>query len=187
MESPFAALRLRTDAARRYKRVDRAIAVIWKMLMMAEKRFRRLQAPEPSLLNPQVWKNPALTETKSPEASSCPSSRTPFAVSSPSPAPTESFRDSVSWDRGSSRGVSEPNGSPAAAPSSPAYLPFGAGCHRCAGAGLAEVIVWLFVTRMLRRLSFRTSEGLQSEYEVLGTYLQPKSYALLATRRKAFT
>ena len=46
VESPFAALRLRTDAARRYKRVDRAIAVIWKMLMVAGKRFRRLQAPE---------------------------------------------------------------------------------------------------------------------------------------------
>ena len=46
VESPFAALRLRTDAARRYKRVDRPIAVIWKMLMVAEKRFRRLQAPE---------------------------------------------------------------------------------------------------------------------------------------------
>ena len=46
VESPFAALRLRTDAARRYKRVDRAIAVIWKMLMVAEKTFRRLQAPE---------------------------------------------------------------------------------------------------------------------------------------------
>ena len=46
VESPFAALRLRTDAAKRYKRVDRAIAVIWKMLMVAEKRFRRLQAPE---------------------------------------------------------------------------------------------------------------------------------------------
>ena len=46
VESPFAALRLRTDAARRYKRVDRAIAVIWKMLTVAEKRFRRLQAPE---------------------------------------------------------------------------------------------------------------------------------------------
>ena len=46
VESPFAALRLRTDAARRYKKVDRAIAVIWKMLMVAENRFRRLQAPE---------------------------------------------------------------------------------------------------------------------------------------------
>ena len=46
VESPFAALRLRTDAAKRYRRVDRATAVIWKMLMIAEKRFRRLKAPE---------------------------------------------------------------------------------------------------------------------------------------------
>jgi len=46
VESPFAALRLRTDAAKRYKRVDRATAVIWKMLLVAEKRFRRLKAPE---------------------------------------------------------------------------------------------------------------------------------------------
>lgn len=46
VESPFAALRLRTDAAKRYKRVDRAIAVIWKMLMVAESRFRRLKAAE---------------------------------------------------------------------------------------------------------------------------------------------
>lgn len=46
VESPFAALRLRTDAAKRYKSVDRATAVIWKMLMIAEKRFRRLKAPE---------------------------------------------------------------------------------------------------------------------------------------------
>ena len=37
--------RLRTDAAKRYKRVDRATAVIWKMLMIAEKRFRCLKAP----------------------------------------------------------------------------------------------------------------------------------------------
>ena len=46
MESPFAALRLRTDAAKRYRRVDRAIAVIWKMLLVSERRFRRLKAPE---------------------------------------------------------------------------------------------------------------------------------------------
>ncbi len=46
VESPFASLRIRTDAARRYKKVDRAIAVIWKMLRVAENRFRRLQAPE---------------------------------------------------------------------------------------------------------------------------------------------
>ena len=32
MESPVAALRLRTDAAKRYKRVDRATSVIWRLL-----------------------------------------------------------------------------------------------------------------------------------------------------------
>jgi transposase-like protein len=46
VESPFAALRLRTDAAKRYKKVDSATAVIWKMLLLAEQRFRRLDAPE---------------------------------------------------------------------------------------------------------------------------------------------
>ena len=46
VESPFVSLGLGTDAAKRYKRVDRAIAVIWKMLMVVEKRFRRLNAPE---------------------------------------------------------------------------------------------------------------------------------------------
>jgi transposase-like protein len=46
VESPFAALRLRTDAAKRFRKVDNATAVIWKMLMLAERRFRRLDAPE---------------------------------------------------------------------------------------------------------------------------------------------
>jgi putative transposase len=46
VESPFAAVRLRTDAARRYKKVENATAVIWKVLMVAEGRFRRLNAPE---------------------------------------------------------------------------------------------------------------------------------------------
>ena len=46
VESPFAALRLRTEAAKRYKRAGRAIAVIWKMLMVAERRFSRLKASE---------------------------------------------------------------------------------------------------------------------------------------------
>ena len=45
-ESPFAALRLRTDAAKRFKKVENAQALIWKMLLVAEKRFRRLKAPE---------------------------------------------------------------------------------------------------------------------------------------------
>lgn len=46
IESPFAALRLRTDAARRYKKVPRATAVIFKSMMVAEKKFRRLNSPE---------------------------------------------------------------------------------------------------------------------------------------------
>ena len=46
VESPFTAPRLRTDAAKRFKRVDSAIAVIWKMLMVAESRFRKMKAPE---------------------------------------------------------------------------------------------------------------------------------------------
>jgi transposase-like protein len=46
VESPFAAVRLRTAAAKRFKRVDNATAVIWKTLLLAEKTFRRLDAPE---------------------------------------------------------------------------------------------------------------------------------------------
>jgi transposase-like protein len=45
IESPFAAVRLRTGAAKRYKRVEKATALIWKLLMIAEKRFRKLDAP----------------------------------------------------------------------------------------------------------------------------------------------
>lgn len=46
VESPFATVRLRTDAAKRYKRVANATALIWKILMVAQSRFRRLDAPE---------------------------------------------------------------------------------------------------------------------------------------------
>jgi transposase-like protein len=46
IESPFAALRLRTDAAKRYKSVANATAIMWKLLLVAERRFRRLNAPE---------------------------------------------------------------------------------------------------------------------------------------------
>lgn len=45
IESPFAAVRLRTSAAKRFKRVDSATALIWKLFTVAEKRFRRLNAP----------------------------------------------------------------------------------------------------------------------------------------------
>jgi transposase-like protein len=46
VESPFAAVRLRTTAAKRYKRVESATALIWKLLQVAEQTFRRLNAPE---------------------------------------------------------------------------------------------------------------------------------------------
>ncbi len=45
VESPFAAVRLRTSAAKRFKKIENATAVIWKLLLVAEKRFRRLDAP----------------------------------------------------------------------------------------------------------------------------------------------
>jgi transposase-like protein len=46
VESPFAAVRLRTSAAKRYKKVRNATAVIWKTLLVAEKAFRKLNAAE---------------------------------------------------------------------------------------------------------------------------------------------
>jgi transposase-like protein len=46
VESPFSAVRLRTDAARRYKKVANAEALIWKILMIAENKFHRLNAPK---------------------------------------------------------------------------------------------------------------------------------------------
>src|SRR5690606_30676090 len=45
VESPFASVRLRTTAEKRYKRVENASAPIWKLLRIAEKTFRRLNAP----------------------------------------------------------------------------------------------------------------------------------------------
>lgn len=45
VESPFASVRLRTSAAKRFKRVESATAMIWKLLTVAEKRFRKLNAP----------------------------------------------------------------------------------------------------------------------------------------------
>jgi transposase-like protein len=46
VESPFAAVRLRTSAGKRYKRVESATALIWKVLQVAEQTFRRLNASE---------------------------------------------------------------------------------------------------------------------------------------------
>jgi len=42
VESPFASVRLRTSAAKRFKKVASATALIWRVLLVAEKSFRRL-------------------------------------------------------------------------------------------------------------------------------------------------
>ena len=46
VESPFATVRLRTAAAKRFRKAEKATAVIWKTLLIAEKKFRRLDAPD---------------------------------------------------------------------------------------------------------------------------------------------
>lgn len=59
IESPFAAIRLRTNAARRYRNVANATALIWKVMMVAEKRFRKLNAPH---LLSQVYEGATFTD-----------------------------------------------------------------------------------------------------------------------------
>lgn len=46
VESPFATVRLRTTAAKRFKKVANATALIWKMLRVAESTSRRLKGAE---------------------------------------------------------------------------------------------------------------------------------------------
>jgi putative transposase len=46
VESLFAAVRLCTTAAKRFRKVDSATAVMWKGLQMVETTFRRLNTPE---------------------------------------------------------------------------------------------------------------------------------------------
>ena len=53
IESPFSAARLRTDAAKWFKKVQNATAVIWKMPLVAERAFRRLKHPE---LMPEAYR-----------------------------------------------------------------------------------------------------------------------------------
>jgi hypothetical protein len=45
VESPFDAVRLRTAAAKRFKKVENATALIWRLLLVVEQHFRKLNAP----------------------------------------------------------------------------------------------------------------------------------------------
>lgn len=66
VESPFNAVRLRTDASRRFKRVDSAKAIIWKTLQIAEKSWRKLNSPEllPLVLQGEKFKDGKREEKK---------------------------------------------------------------------------------------------------------------------------
>ena len=46
LPNPFATVRLRTTAAKRFRKVENATAVIWKILQVAESTFRRLKGAE---------------------------------------------------------------------------------------------------------------------------------------------
>ncbi len=46
VESPFAAVRLRTTAAKRFKKVENATALIWKLLQGAQSTFHKLKGTE---------------------------------------------------------------------------------------------------------------------------------------------
>ena len=43
-DRPDASVRLRTNVGKRYKKVKNATALIWRVFLVAEKRFRKLQA-----------------------------------------------------------------------------------------------------------------------------------------------
>jgi len=45
VELPFNVVRLRTEASRRFKKVKNAEVMIWKLLTVAEKTWRKLNAP----------------------------------------------------------------------------------------------------------------------------------------------
>jgi transposase-like protein len=45
IESPFAAVRLCTSTAKRFKKVEKATTLTWKTLVVVEQHFRKLNAP----------------------------------------------------------------------------------------------------------------------------------------------
>ncbi|TAL24688.1 MAG: IS256 family transposase [Nitrospirae bacterium] len=66
VESPFAAVRLRTSASKRYKKVESATAMIWKLLKVAEKSFRKINSPEmlPAVYAGKLFENGIAVTTK---------------------------------------------------------------------------------------------------------------------------
>lgn len=52
---------MRTNAAKRFNKVENATAVIWKMLLIAEKKFRRVDSPH---LVQVVWEGERFVDGK---------------------------------------------------------------------------------------------------------------------------
>ena len=83
------------------------------------------------------------------------------------------------------RFLPQSDGSPAAALTGNAFIPFGTGHRRCPGRRFAETAVWLHLTRMLHNLRFETPDGEPlSEAEVFGLAISPRPYTLRAERRR---
>ena len=82
------------------------------------------------------------------------------------------------------RFLPQPDGSPAAALSSDAFVPFGTGHRRCPGRRFAETTIWLHITRLLHQLRLDTPDGNPlPEDEVFGLAVGAKPYALKVARR----
>ncbi len=64
VESPFDALRLRSGAARPSIEAPNAVAILWKLLAIAEATFRRINAPEllPAVVNGETFVDGVLDE-----------------------------------------------------------------------------------------------------------------------------
>lgn len=64
--SPFDSMQLRTNASRRYKRVKGAKVIMWKLLRVAEKSWRKLQAPEllPLVASSVPFKDGVMTQSE---------------------------------------------------------------------------------------------------------------------------
>jgi len=61
VESPFSSVRLRTDAAKRFKKVQSATAMIWRLLRVAEKNFKSLKG---ATLLPDVYEGKKFVDGK---------------------------------------------------------------------------------------------------------------------------
>ena len=82
VESPFSRVRLRTTASRRFKSQVNATCLIWKTMMIAEMRFRKLNADQ-SWLQKWLMEHDTKTEKKSKRTGTPPNSFTHLLKTAP--------------------------------------------------------------------------------------------------------